>query len=81
MREKFKNRYNEQIRGRNRRFNKRFKQYIIDYKGEDEEELNSTFTTIALDISSDFKDPNPELSTAPKTYFTLFRELDYNEAN
>jgi hypothetical protein len=38
--------------------------------------------TISSDFKNfDFKDLNLKLSIAPKTYFTLFRELDYNKVN
>ena len=67
----------------NNRFKKRFKQYIIDYKGDNSKDLkdlkdfNKIFKTLIIDIGSKLN--LKELKQPFIIYFTAFRDLTPNK--
>ena len=80
--EEYKNRFSNRTKGWfDNRFKERFKQYILNCKGDDNEDLedfNNVFETLIIDIGSKLNSKKElELSTA---YLMAFRELTLSEA-
>jgi hypothetical protein len=80
----FSNRTKERF---NDRFKERFEQYVLNYKGDDSEDLedfNKIFKTLIIDIGSKLNyEKELELSTThltTTTYLTAFGELTPSEA-
>jgi hypothetical protein len=77
----YKSKFNDYTNRRfNSRFEKQFKQYIIEYKEESnkdsETETNDIFESLILNIESEL---NYEKESESTIYFIAFRELTFNK--
>ena len=77
--DKYKSRFSDRTRGWfNNRFKERFKQYILNYKGDkDLEDFDKAFETLIIDIRSKL---DYEKKLELTTYLTAFGELTPNKA-
>ncbi|RFU25514.1 hypothetical protein B7463_g10820, partial [Scytalidium lignicola] len=75
-------RFNTKVRDFDRRFEERFKQYIVDYEGDDsEEELETTFEALLVDDNNTEPEQDDDVLTDVFTAFTTsFGDLSVESA-